>query len=78
MNDFDSCLLGWDEKVQSALDHFNLVDQPLLPFIDSDTMYKLQQYLNTGKNYVSVAEQKAASESFAFWTDSERQVIGET
>ncbi len=46
----------WDKVVKSALREFSLVDQPLDSYLSDETRHKLDEFLSTGKNYISVIE----------------------
>ncbi len=56
--DFEAHVEYWDEVVRESLTHFYLVDQPLLPFFEQNTLKQLTQYLETGSSYLSVGSQK--------------------
>jgi hypothetical protein len=53
-SDIEFNYIMWDERVKSALKHFNNVDQPLLPFTDDAVIKNLRTYLSTGRGYRSV------------------------
>lgn len=46
----------WDKVVKSALREFKLVDQPLDSYLSDETRHNLDEFLSTGKNYISVIE----------------------
>jgi uncharacterized protein len=48
----------WDNLIKEALQKFNQVKQPLVPYLDPDTIKSLQDFLDHGKNYKSVLELK--------------------
>lgn len=52
--DFDHLHPYWDEQVKAALQKFNQVSQPLLPYLESQAASDLQRYLATGEGYRSV------------------------
>lgn len=56
--DFDQNVERWDGIVKDALSQFYFHDQPLLKYLDQPTLLKLNQYLEKGKPYLSVATQK--------------------
>lgn len=53
-NDFDTYYKNWDEKIQLALPKLHQVNQPLMPFIDSETIEKLDTYFQNAANYKSI------------------------
>lgn len=57
-NDIDDYCNEWDQKVKSALQHFQEVRQPLHPFLNKATLQNLTDYLKTGKGYKSVLNLK--------------------
>lgn len=57
-NDIDDYSNEWDQKVKSALRHFQEVRQPLHPFLNKATLQNLTDYLETGKGYQSVLNLK--------------------
>lgn len=57
-NDIEDYYAEWDEKVKSALQHFQEVRQPLRPFLNKTTLQNLTDYLETGKGYQSVLNLK--------------------
>jgi hypothetical protein len=48
----------WDAVIKSSLENFTAIDQPLLKFMKEKTYSKLKNYLDTGKEYVSVKNLK--------------------
>lgn len=44
----------WDDVVKCALKEFTLVDQPLEKYMSKVALDNLQEYLQTGKNYIPV------------------------
>lgn len=44
----------WDGWITSAMEDFDKVNQPLLPFMDKEIEGRLRTYLNTGNEYISV------------------------
>jgi hypothetical protein len=57
-NDIEDHFAEWDQKVKSALQHFQEVRQPLRPFLNKSTLQSLTEYLETGKSYKSVLNLK--------------------
>lgn len=53
-DDFDIYYREWDEKIKLALPELHSVEQPLLPFLDSETITKLDEYFMNPENYRSV------------------------
>lgn len=56
--DIDTYYRQWDDLIKEVLQMFNHVNQPLISYIDSDTMELLQHFLEHGSNYKSVLELK--------------------
>lgn len=56
MNDFVTCSVDWENKVQAALTRFTRVAQPLLDYLSPDTYCLLESFLNNHANYRSVRE----------------------
>lgn len=52
--DIDHHYKEWDTKIISALGEFKKVSQPLLKYMDTETRKRLTEFLDTGKNYISV------------------------
>lgn len=52
--DFDNSYQKWDQLIQKSLQKIFNVQQPLLPFVDSDTLSEVKNYIRTKKNYKSV------------------------
>jgi hypothetical protein len=52
--DFETLVPIWDKKVQDALIYFNQVDQPLLPYLDPETLASLRAYGKDPGRYISV------------------------
>lgn len=59
-DDFDHYYTGWDEKIQAALQHVRLVEQPLWGLLNEATAVALTHYLDTGQDYQSVTCLKTA------------------
>ncbi len=57
-NDLQTHYADWDDKVRSALQFLNAVDQPLSSLLDKQTRKDLQHYLDTGNGYRSVLNLK--------------------
>lgn len=57
-DDIDRYSDKWDEKVKSALQTVNNVQQPLMRYLDPNTKKELNFYLKTGSNYKSVLSLK--------------------
>ena len=53
-NDLKTHYADWDDKVRSALQFLNTVEQPLFSLLDKQTREDLQNYLDTGNGYRSV------------------------
>ena len=47
----------WDDKLRSAMSEIQNVEQPLLNFVDSETLTLLESFKQDSENYVSVATQ---------------------
>lgn len=62
-DDIDEYHKQWDQKVQSALRHFDAVHQPLELFIDREILKKIHRYLRTGEGYISVLNLKLREEN---------------
>ncbi len=62
--DFDHNVERWDKIVKDALARFNLHDQPLMKFMDQQTIHQLTLYLEKGKPYLSVRTQKFMAENY--------------
>lgn len=60
--DFKQLVPYWDEKVTHALASLRKVDQPLLDLIPAELRENLFDYLDTGKNYISVAQLQLSDE----------------
>lgn len=60
--DFKKLVPYWDEKVTHALASLRKVDQPLLDLIPAALRENLFDYLDTGKNYISVAQLQLSDE----------------
>lgn len=54
--DFNQLVPYWDEKVITALASLRKVEQPLIDLIPTELRDDLFDYLDTGKNYISVAQ----------------------
>lgn len=54
--DFNQLVPYWDEKVTHALASLRKVDQPLIDLIPPQLRKSLFEYLDSGKNYFSVAQ----------------------
>lgn len=57
-NDIDENYKKWDAVIKSSLENFKKIDQPLLKYMKPKTYSKLNNYLETGKEYVSVKHLK--------------------
>lgn len=57
-HDFDDRVDEWDAAIKPALEAFDKVKQPLLPWIDQSTLRALRRYLKTGQGYRSVMRAK--------------------
>lgn len=66
--DFEKHFRTWDEKLKKALAHYQDVDQPLLPFIDDDTLEELSEYFQGNKDYRSVYHLKYRKIKYAVTT----------
>src|SRR5690606_18995559 len=53
-DDADRYHAAWDARVQRALAQMGDVEQPLLSYLDADTLAALTRYLRTGQGYRSV------------------------
>lgn len=62
-NDINKYHSQWDQKVRSALQYFDIVYQPLQPFVDREILKKLNRYLRTGRGYISVLNLKLNKEN---------------
>lgn len=52
--DFDDYYQEWDDKIKAALPHLHEVEQALLPFLDADTIQRLDDYVRDPSSYRSV------------------------
>lgn len=57
-HDLEDYFVDWDQKVKSALQHFQEVRQPLRPYLNKPILQNLTDYLETGKDYQSVINLK--------------------
>jgi SET domain-containing protein len=57
-NDLDENYKKWDAAIKSSLENFSGIEQPLLKYMKEKTYSKLKNYLDTGKEYVSVKNLK--------------------
>jgi uncharacterized protein len=57
-NDIDDNYKKWDAQIKSSFENFNKISQPLLKYMREKTYLKLKNYLDTGKEYVSVKHLK--------------------
>ncbi len=56
--DFDLLCDQWDQGIMNALATYKGVEQPLEKFLDDTVAAQLNDYLNNGESYLSVAIQK--------------------
>jgi len=52
--DFEAYYQKWDQKIRSSLKKYTLVDQPLLPFIDNESLQQLHEFKLDESKYRSV------------------------
>ncbi|HKK45315.1 MAG TPA: SET domain-containing protein [Balneolaceae bacterium] len=52
--DLEDYYIEWDQKVKSALQYFDDVAQPLLPFLNDSVLQNVKTYLITNQGYKSV------------------------
>lgn len=53
-SDFDDYYQEWDEKIKDALPRLHEVEQALLPFLDTATIQRLDDYIQNPSSYRSV------------------------
>jgi hypothetical protein len=53
-SDFDEYYQEWDLKIKDALPKLHEIEQALLPFLDSETIVKLDEYFLNPDSYRSV------------------------
>lgn len=53
-SDFDEYYQEWDAKIKQALPNLHQVEQALLPFVDAETVQKLDEYFINPESYRSV------------------------
>lgn len=56
--DLDNYSKVWDKQIKDAMKLFNAVEQPLLKYLKPKIKTKLDTYLETGKDYLSVKRLK--------------------
>lgn len=56
--DLDNYSKIWDKQIKEAMKTFNTVEQPLLKYMKPKLKLKLEAYLQTGKDYLSVKRLK--------------------
>jgi SET domain-containing protein len=54
MTDFDTYYKDWDKKLKKIVLKSGALEQPLMKFIDGETMADLKTYLKTGRQYKSL------------------------
>jgi len=70
ISSFDENIPQWDVKAKAGLKHFRDAFQPLAKFMNPELKSKLDNYLDTGRNYVSVKRLK--------WTPPAMEIPGKT